>query len=227
MKRDVLAVIPARGGSKGIPRKNILPVGGKPLLQWTIDAARAAACVDRVVVSTDDEEIADVARALGAEVPFMRPASLARDDTAGIDPILHALEQLGVVDGWTCVLQPTSPLRRASDIDGARQLVDRRGADAALAVTAVRQHAAWHKLVDDEGWLVTPRQPPAARQSLPQVWCPNGALYLVKTGVLRAERTLLPRRSTPWEMPASRSVDIDVPDDLAIVAALLGARHES
>ncbi len=225
MTRDVLAIVPARGGSKGIPRKNILLMAGKPLLQWTIDAARAAHCVDRVIVSTDDEEIAEVARRLGAEVPFMRPADLALDGTAGIDPILHALEQLGVDAGWTCVLQPTSPLRTANDIDGARAFVEQRDADAALAVTAVRQHAAWHKHSDGEGWLVTPQQPPAVRQALPHVWCPNGALYLVKTAVLRRERTLLPRKTVAWDMPASRSIDVDVPDDLVIVEALLGVRN--
>ncbi|HEY1098938.1 MAG TPA: acylneuraminate cytidylyltransferase family protein [Myxococcota bacterium] len=226
MTADVVAIVPARGGSKGIPRKNITPVGGRPLIAWSIEAARAAQCVRRVIVSTDDDEIAAVARASGAEVPFMRPAALAADGSAGIDPILHAVEALGLDNGWICVLQPTSPLRLAADIDGARALAEERDADGVLGVTAVRQHAAWHKGVDADGWCVTPTTPPATRQALPSSWCPNGAIYLVKTAVLRAERTLLPRWTALWEMPASRSIDVDVPDDLAIVAALLGARHE-
>jgi CMP-N,N'-diacetyllegionaminic acid synthase len=221
MKRDVIGVVPARGGSKGIVGKNIVSLAGKPLLQWTIDAARAAACISRVVVSTDDDAIADVARTAGADVPFMRPAALAADDTPGIDPIIHTLETLGVRDGWVCVLQPTSPLRTAADIDGARALAEERGADAVLGVTAVRQHRAWQKQIDDDGWVVSAESIPATRQALPPMWCPNGALYLVRVDVVLQQRTLLPRRTAHWPMPASRSIDIDIPDDLVLAAALL------
>jgi CMP-N-acetylneuraminic acid synthetase len=110
---EVLAVIPARGGSKGIPRKNLRSVAGRPMIAWTIEAALRAECVARVVVSTDDEEIAEVARAAGADVPLMRPVELACDDVPGIAPILHMVEALGGGFPWTAVLQPTSPLRSA------------------------------------------------------------------------------------------------------------------
>ncbi len=110
----VLGLIPARGGSKGIPRKNIQPIAGKPLIAWTIEAARTAGLAN-VVVSTEDAEIAEVAREWGAEVPFMRPSELAADDTPGIEPVLHAIELLPDYEG-VLLLQPTSPLRSSEDI---------------------------------------------------------------------------------------------------------------
>jgi CMP-N-acetylneuraminic acid synthetase len=162
-----LAIIPARGGSRRIPRKNIREFAGSPVIHWSISASLMSGLFDKVVVSTDDDAIGDVARAAGAEVPFMRPAALAADDTPGIDPIIHALEALDVRDGWVCVLQPTSPLRSAADIDGARLLAEQRGADAVLGVTAVRQHRAWQKQIDDDGWVVSAESIPAIRQALP------------------------------------------------------------
>ena len=222
--RDVLAIIPARGGSKGIPRKNIVVVAGKPLLQWTIDAALAAACVTRVVVSTEDEEIAAIARSLGAEVPALRPASLAADDTAGIAPIIDMIIRLAADEPWTCVLQPTSPLRLPEDIDGARQLAEERDADAVLGVTAVRQHVAWHKQLDASGWIAPAPTPPTTRQALAERWCPTGAIYLARTSIVRDDKTLTPPRTASWQMPSSRALDIDIPDDLIIAEALLQRR---
>src|SRR5690349_8046730 len=120
---DVLAVIPARGGSKSIPRKNLAALAGKPLIVWTIEAASASQCLTRVVVSTDDPEITAVAAAAGAEVPFVRPAELAQDETPAIEPILHAVDWLDQHEGYrpdfVMILQPTSPLRQAEDIDAA------------------------------------------------------------------------------------------------------------
>ena len=224
MTPDVIAIIPARGGSKGIPRKNIVSVGGKPLLQWTIEAACAASCVSRIVVSTDDEEIADTARMLGAEVPFLRSANLARDDTPGIDPIIEMLNTLGTVETWACVLQPTSPLRTAGDIDGARAHAEDCNADAVLGVTRVRQHTAWQRQFNDRGWLIETPPAPPTRQQLAQYFCPNGAIYLARTEVVTRGRTLTPSRTVAWEMPPSRSLDIDIEDDLIVAEALLGFR---
>ena len=152
---SVLGLIPARGGSKGVPRKNIRLVAGRPLLAWTIDAARASRYLDRLVLSTDDCEIGAVAIAAGCEVPFLRPPELARDDTPGIDPVLHALGQLPPFD-IVVLLQPTSPLRLASDIDGCieRMLAARAPASFPFAAqptihtgpTAATRAACWCRI---------------------------------------------------------------------------------
>jgi CMP-N-acetylneuraminic acid synthetase len=223
--RDVLAIVPARGGSKGISRKNLVVVAGRSLLQWTIDAALQSRVVTRVVVSTDDAEIAELGRALGADVPFLRPPELARDDTPGVAPVLHALEALGDVAPWICLLQPTSPLRTAADIDAARRLAEESGADAVLGVTLVRQHVAWHKTLGPAGFLVAASSPPSVRQALPRTLVPNGAIYLCRAATVRASGTLTPTKTAPYEMPASRSVDVDIDDDLRIVEALLTGNH--
>jgi len=139
---SLLAIIPARGGSKGIPRKNIKSLSGRPLIGWTIDVAKQASCVDRIVVTTDDERIAAVARGLGAEVPFMRPAELATDETPGIAPVLHAIEQLPRHE-WILLLQPTSPLRTHADIEAIWQLCQSSAAPSAVSITEVSKHPYW------------------------------------------------------------------------------------
>jgi CMP-N,N'-diacetyllegionaminic acid synthase len=116
-ERKVLGLIPARGGSKGVARKNIREVRGKPLIAWTIEEARRSIYLDRLVLSSEDTEIMEIARSFGCEVPFRRPEELAADDTPGIDPVLHALRELPGFD-YVALLQPTSPLRTAEDIDG-------------------------------------------------------------------------------------------------------------
>ena len=146
----LLTLIPARGGSKGIPRKNIRPFCGKPLLHWTIDAALEADCVDCVVVSTDDAEIAEVAKAGGAKVPFLRPAELASDGAPGIAPVLHALEQFPQVSD-VLLLQPTSPLRTSSDIEAIVALREQAGLESAVSLTPSAKHPAWmYGLSDDQ-----------------------------------------------------------------------------
>ena len=133
-----LAIIPARGGSKGLPGKNLLHVGGKPMLDWSVGAATACTRIRRTVVSTDDEAIAAQARRAGAEVPFMRPAELAQDATATEPVLIHAVETLAAREGFrpdaVVLLQPTSPLRRAGALDRAIELFEREGADSQLSV---------------------------------------------------------------------------------------------
>src|SRR5260370_5875896 len=150
---DCLALIPARSGSKGIPYKNIASVGGRPLIAWTIAAARAATRVNRIVVSTDDPDIAQVSEALGAEVPFLRPAEMAQDDTPGTVPLLHALGWLEEHEAYrpelVMLLQPTSPLRSSVDIEAAVELLRDRNADAVVSVTPVSHHPQWMKRVED------------------------------------------------------------------------------
>ncbi|MEO8679076.1 MAG: acylneuraminate cytidylyltransferase family protein [Vicinamibacterales bacterium] len=213
----ILAIIPARGGSRGLPGKNILAVGGRPMIAWSIDAARHAASIDRVVVSTDDKEIAAVARACGGEVPGLRPAELARDDTPGVDPIVHMVQSLRTSEDYApdyvMVLQPTSPLRTAGDIEAAVALLRARKAAAVVSVCAVTQHLAWMKRVDPDGRMAAPHEAPPRQEVQPQ-YVLNGAIYLVATESLMATHSLYAEPTYVYVMPAERSIDVDAQWDL-------------
>ena len=141
--KKVLALIPARGGSKGLPRKNVLLLGGRPLLAWSILAARGSAHVDRIVVSSEDREIIETAREWGAEVPFVRPAELARDETSGMDVVLHALDQAGQGFDYVVLVQPTSPLRTPQDIDACLERCLETGAPACVSVCEPAKSPHW------------------------------------------------------------------------------------
>lgn len=227
----MLMIIPARGGSKSIPRKNIAPVAGKPLIAWTIAAALASS-LGRVIVSTDDEEIARVARDYGAEVPFLRPAQLAADDTPGIEPLLHAVTWMETNEHYApdqvMLLQPTSPLREASDIEGAFKMLSEAGADAVVSVCEAREHPYWMKKIAEDGtatdFLPTSEEY-SNRQSLPQLYRLNGAIYLVRRQVLLAERTVYPQRTLAYVMPPERSIDIDTPWDLYLLRLILANKQ--
>lgn len=226
---EILAIIPARGGSKGLPRKNIRPVAGQPLIAWTVRAAQRATSITRVVVSTDDEEIAKTARQFGAEVPFLRPAELARDETPQTPPLEHALQWLAEKENYhpeiVVMLQPTSPLRTAEDIDLTIETLVARTADAVVSVYPAKQHPFWTKLIDAEGRLrpFIPNTPATIlrRQDLPAAYSLNGAVYAVKTEVLLRCHTLFPDNLFPYVMPAERSLDIDTLQDLHVADLLL------
>jgi CMP-N,N'-diacetyllegionaminic acid synthase len=220
---SVLALIPARGGSKGIPRKNIMPIAGRPLIAWTIAAALAAR-VDAVVVSTDDAEIADAARAAGATVPFLRPAALAADDTPGIDPVLHALDELPGFD-TVLLLQPTSPLRSTADIDAALALKAATAAPSVVSVSEPATHPYWVYAIGPDGRMVPliDQQKAPRRQDLPAVHALNGALYLADSAWLQSGRRFVDANTRAFIMPPERSVDIDTPLDWLIAEALLTA----
>lgn len=213
--RKVLALIPARGGSKGLPGKNILPVQGRPLLAWTVDAARGARCIDRIVLSSDDDTIIAAARALGCEAPFRRPAVLASDTASSIDVVLHALDML---PGHQVVvlLQPTSPLRTAADIEAACERFAISGAPACVSVSIAAQNPYWMFRLGDNQTLVPLIETPAGvtrRQDLPTVYALNGAIYVADTAWLRQSRTFLTRDTVACVMPAERSIDIDTATD--------------
>ena len=206
----LLALIPARGGSKGIPRKNIHSFCGKPLLQWSIDAALEAACVDQVVVSTDDPEIAEVAKAGGAEVPFRRPAELSTDTAPGIAPVMHALEQLPQVN-VVLLLQPTSPLRTPADIEAIVALRQQAGRESAVSLTPSAKHPAWMYSLSDDQRLEPLLQLDGVhcRQQLPPAYVLNGALYFASRAFLLREHAFISPDTVGYVMPAERSVDID------------------
>jgi CMP-N,N'-diacetyllegionaminic acid synthase len=213
-----LGLIPARGGSKGIPRKNVLPIAGKPLIAWTIEAALAAQWIDRVVVTTDDAEIAEVAARHGADVPFLRPAELARDETPGIDPVLHAI---GMLPGYDRIvlLQPTSPLRGAIDINAAIGMA----ADDLMVVSVTEApHADWIFSMDAAGLLdVGVVQPVARRQDMTKRYALNGAIYVAGCDELRASRSFLGPNTAGYVMSPERSIDIDSPLDWKLAELLL------
>lgn len=143
MNSKILAIIPARGGSKGVPRKNIRELAGKPLIAWTIEEAKKSKYIDRLILSTEDDEIIEVAKQYGCEVPFKRPIELAQDDTPGIDPVLHAIEQCPGYD-YVVLLQPTSPLRTVDDIDGCiEQLLSSDGTNFCVSVTEPEKSPYW------------------------------------------------------------------------------------
>jgi CMP-N,N'-diacetyllegionaminic acid synthase len=233
--KSATAIITARGGSRGIPGKNIRPVAGKPLIAWTIEAAFAATLLDRVIVSTDSPEIADVARRYGAEAPFMRPADLAQDDTPGIEPVLHAALWLEENEGYRpdliMLLQPTSPLRIPEDIDRAIELIHEKSADAIVSVTPAEAHPYWMKQIDGSGRMtdfIKLDHPIDRRQDLPEVFVLNGAIYLARYEVLVEQKTFFTDNTFSLVMPAERSLDTDTPWDLYLADLILKdrLRHE-
>ena len=233
----ILGIITARGGSKGIPGKNLKPLGGRPLLAYTVDAARDCGALDRVILSTEDPVIADAARALGCEVPFMRPAELSRDETPHLPVIQHAAEWMREHAGYqpdaVMILQPTSPLRSADDITAAARLLESTGADSVVSVSEVSAHAHPMRMlrVDARGEAVLfasgepVRRRINRRQDLPQAWVMNGAIYACRTGVLfDAEPSLYGDRVAAYAMPAERSVSIDDFEDWAAAERTLARR---
>ena len=220
---SLLAIIPARGGSKGIPRKNIKPLAGKPLIGWSIDSAKQATCINRIIVSTEDEEIASVARELGADVPYMRPAELAVDETPGISPVWHAIEQLPEHD-WVLLLQPTSPLRSAEDIDGIWQFCQERSAPSAVSVCEVGKHPYWMYQRNAAQRLepfIKGRPNVTRRQDLPPAYALNGALYLARIDWLLEQQNFIGPETLGYIMPPERSVDLDTLQDWRWVEFLI------
>lgn len=224
----ILALITARGGSKGIPGKNIIPVAGKPLIGWTVDAARDAKCVDRVVLSTDCPRIREVGIQCGAQAPFLRPEELARDDTPSMAVVLHAIQWLEENENyqpkWVLLLQPTSPLRTSADIEAIAALAIRGNAPAAISVTPVSKHPYWTKTMDAQGRisnLITGAPVASRRQDLPAAYALNGALYLVDRTILLKQKTFSPEGALGYVMPPERSLDIDSPWDLRLVELIL------
>lgn len=232
---NLLALIPARGGSKGIPRKNLAPVAGRPLLAWTCAAARESRRIARTVLSTEDAEIAARGREFGAEVPFLRPPELARDDTPTLPVIRHALEFLAEREGYrpdaVVLLQPTAPLRRAEHIDGAADRFLETGADAVVSVSPVPAHfhPFWVFDLDAEGRM-RPSHPEGGperyprRQALPPAYVRNGAVYVARTRLILDENSLYGSTPVAFVMSAEDSVNVDAPEDLEEAERALLAR---
>jgi len=215
---DVTAVITARGGSKSIPGKNIAPVGGKPLIAWTIEAALRSPSLSRILVSTDDPAIREVAIKWGAEAPFLRPAELAGDESPHIPVVIHAINWLEVREklklGYVLLLQPTIPFRTEEDIEQSIRLIMEKKADSIVSVCDAPSHPYLVQKIDDEGKLQPFMPTPdkyLARQTLPPAYVLNGAIYLVKRDVIMNQRTFHTDQTYAYLMPQERSLDIDTP----------------
>lgn len=223
----VLGLIPARGGSKGVPRKNVRAFGGKPLIAWTLDTAQACALLDRVVVSTDDQEIADTARSFGADVPFMRPAELAGDDVTDLPVCKHALNWLAENEQYqpdlVVWLRPTAPLRAVIDIATAVSMLRDSNADSLRSVCAVEHHPYWMYSMSDGMLkpLLQGIETPMQRQALPTVFRLNGVVDAVRASRIPDRGHLFQGRMLGYVMPHERSVDIDHEIDFSIAELYL------
>ena len=231
----MLGLIPARGGSKGIPRKNLASLAGRPLLAYTCESALASAALDRVILSTDDEEIAAVGRAHGVDAPFLRPDELARDDTPSIDVVLHALDWLREHESLeptvVVLLQPTSPLRRPEHIDHAVALLRESSADAVVTVTEVPHifHPVSALTMGEDGTLSPYVEGEGTRllrsEDKPVVWARNGpGVCASRVEAVRRNRSLYGSHTIGLPVGRIESLDVDDPDDLALCEAVLLGR---
>ncbi len=228
--KTVLGIIPARGGSKGLPRKNLLEVGDKPMLAWGIEAAAKSRYIDRTVISTDSDEIAAVARRFGGDVPFLRPAALAQDDSPIDLAILHALDTLGGNFDYFVMMEPTVPLKTTEDIDGCIALCLARRAPACVAISEPPQPPYWMVTTDSEariGLLLGREMLARRRQELPKAYTITGAAYVARTEWYRRTRTFMDPATVGYVTPPERSVDIDTQLDLLVVNSLLCYRPTS
>ena len=210
--KRILAVIPARGGSKGIPGKNIKMLAGKPLLAWTIEAAKGSRYIDRLILSSDDKDIISVALEYGCEVPFVRPANLAQDDTPGIAPVLHALEVLEEKFDYVVLLQPTSPLRQTEDIDACIEKCLEEQAMSCVTVSEVKENPNWMFTLEEGLYLkrlLSEGGKYKRRQDCPTYYVLNGAVYVMQCEWVQREKRTVFEGTIASIMPKMRAVDID------------------
>jgi CMP-N,N'-diacetyllegionaminic acid synthase len=229
--KSVLAIITARGGSKGIPLKNIYPLVGKPLIQYTIDAALNSKYIDEVIVSTDNKKIAGISKNLGASIPFIRPAKLAGDSVSSEDVILHSLEWMEKKEKKQfelfILLQPTSPLRKSIHIDEAIELFYKRKAVALISVCNVKQHPYWMKVINKEGKLqnlMVKNKVNTRRQKLPNIFIPNGSIYISDIKAFNKCKSFITEKTIPYLMDENVSFDIDNLFDIKIVEFLMTSK---
>lgn len=212
--RRVLAIVPARGGSLRLTAKNVRPLAGRPLVAWTLEAARASALIDHLVVSTDDPAVAAIAAAMGWPPPFLRPDHLSGATASVIDAIEHVLEQTEGAWDYVVLLQPTSPLRTAGDIDRAIRLCDESGAPAVISVSPLPKPPAFYGRVDAAGRF-TP-----GGVDLERTVVINGAVYVGRPDILMRDRTFQSNGAVACSMPAEQGWDIDTPAEFAVCEAL-------
>ncbi|MCJ7603673.1 MAG: acylneuraminate cytidylyltransferase family protein [Desulfobulbaceae bacterium] len=227
--KKVLAIIPARGGSKGIPRKNLQQVNGKPLIAWTIEEAKKSRFIDRLILSSENKEIIETAIKWGCEVPFIRPDELATDEASTVDVILHTMNILAVEYDYIVLLQPTSPLRRALDIDRCIDLCLSQKAPACVSVTEADKSPYWMFQLGENKTL----QPildstglKSRRQDLPKIFVLNGAVYVAEWSWFLENKTFLTKDTLACIMDKERSLDIDTEIDFRIFKSLAESKED-
>lgn len=226
--KTILALIPARGGSKKLPRKNIRPLLGKPLIVWTIEQALSSKYLDRVIVSTDDKEIANVALKYGIEIPFIRPDELATDNALAIDNYIYTIDRLNKEENANInefvALNPTTPLRSPRDIDDAIKLFFQKNADSVISICESPQPPLWAKKINNSGKILNYFNSDVDnvnRQDLEQAYLPNGAIYVLKFSLLKNKYSFYSEKTYGYIMPAERSLDIDSSMDFEFAEFLM------
>lgn len=225
---NVIAIVPAREGSKGLPGKNIKLLAGKPMIAYTIEAALQSKNINRVIISTDSEEIADIAIKHGAEVPFLRPVELATDTAHAIDAYLYTIEQLEKEEKVNIehivVLLPTSPLRTSEDIDSAITMFYNKNADSVISYTQEKHPVHWHKYIREDGKFDNIfEQTLQNRQDYRPTYYPNGSIYIFNVSILK-QRTYYTSNSFGYIMPNIRSIDIDTELDFIIAETMINRK---
>ncbi len=225
INKKILAIIPARGGSKGIPRKNLVELGGKPLIVHTIEQAKRSKYINRLILSSDDEDIIKVAQEAGCEVPFIRPSDLATDKASTIDVVLHAIEALPEFD-YVVILQTTSPFRSVNDIDECIEKCISGNVYSCVSVTVAEKSPYWMYTLDKDermsslmGDITFTR-----RQDIPKSYALNGAVYVLKSDDIKENVSLITSETIAHVMPVERSLDIDTKFDLKIARAMVEIR---
>jgi len=231
----MIALIPARGGSKGVPRKNIRLLGGKPLIYWTINAAMQASNVDRIILSTDDYEIAEICKHTGIEIPFMRPKELAHDNSLAIDNYIYTVDRLINEFNYNidpfAVLLPTTPFRNSLDIDDSIELFSRKNADSVISCSELPHPLSWAFDVDDEGRIDKSNNPKVNkmmnRQDETQQFMPNGGVYILKHSLLKETHSYYSENTYAHIMPLERSIDIDTELDFEFAEFMVNKHAKS
>ncbi|KRE22284.1 acylneuraminate cytidylyltransferase family protein [Paenibacillus sp. Soil522] len=231
MLNTVLGITLARGGSKRLPHKNIKKLHSIPLIEYTIKAAKLSKHINRYMISTDDQEIAQVAIAAGADVPFLRPSHLAEDHSTTIDVCLHVLNEYQIREGYDpdiiVLLQPTSPLRTEKHIDEALNLLEQKNADSVISVCPIEYSLHSIMNMKQEG-TITPYFPNSISKQFEtniNVFRPNGAIYAVKTNYLKTKKSFYSEKTYPYIMSPSQSIDIDTELDFQIASFLMGKEN--
>lgn len=224
--KSILAIIPARGGSKGIPRKNIKSLAGKPLIAWSIESGRESKYIDRIIVSTEDEEIRDISLDYGAEVPFLRPKELAQDNTSSVDTIVDVIMKIKDIENleydFILLLQPTSPLREVKHIDESIELLINNSDkyDAVISVTELEHPVFWNRKIDDSKRLINfmeyDKSKKYRRQDFKKTFRLNGAIYLIKVDVFLNCMSFETKSTLAYEMDRKSSIDIDCIEDMEL-----------
>lgn len=224
--KTVLGIIPARGGSKGVPRKNIREAGGKPLIAWTIEEAKKSRYIDRLILSSEDEEIMETAKKFECEVPFTRPLEISGDDVSAAVVALHAAKTLKGYD-YVVLLQPTSPFRTAEDIDACVERCVNSHAKASISVTRPDKSPYWMFTIDENNFLhpiLDAKYMKIQRQKLLETFSPNGAIFVAETSSFLECKSFITDKTVAYEMSKEKSLDIDTKLDFMILNLMLKNR---